>query len=57
MTADGAGERLSLSRAAIYRLIRRGTIPSVKIGRARRIRVADLQAFTDRLSNTEEPAV
>jgi excisionase family DNA binding protein len=38
-------ERLSLGRTLIYQLIATGEIPSVAIGRARRVREADLDAW------------
>lgn len=46
-------ERLSLSRGTVYALIRRGELPSLKIGRAHRVREADLDALiADRLAAT-----
>lgn len=40
-----AAEFLSISRSKIYDLIYRGALPSVLIGRARRIDLEDLEAF------------
>ncbi len=54
VTLEGAGERLALSRSAIYRLIKKGAIPSVKVGGSRRVRVRDLEVFAERLANGEE---
>lgn len=45
LTVEEAAERLRLSRGFLYQLIRRGEIPTVKIGKARRIRPADLERF------------
>jgi len=38
-------EALGLSRGAVYALILDGSIPSVKIGRSRRVAKADLEAW------------
>lgn len=45
LTVAQSCERLSLSRNAVYALISAGTLPSVKIGSSRRVRVADLDEF------------
>jgi excisionase family DNA binding protein len=52
LTAEEAAEVLGLSRFTIYDLIRLKAIVSVKIGRCRRIPVAAVQEYVDRL--TEE---
>jgi excisionase family DNA binding protein len=39
-----AAQALGISRAKLYLLLDDGTIPSVKLGRRRLIRVADLEA-------------
>lgn len=44
-----AAEALGLSRARIYQLLQDGTLPSIKIGRRRMIKVADLQRYIDSL--------
>jgi excisionase family DNA binding protein len=44
-------EALSLSRAKVYELIASGTLRSVRIDGARRIRAADLEAFVESLGN------
>lgn len=46
--AEGA-EQLGISRAKFYELITEGTIPSVKIGRSRRIRAEALVDYLDSL--------
>ena len=38
-------ERLKLSRSIVYELIASGELPSVAIGRSRRVREADLDAW------------
>lgn len=46
---DEVGRRLGLSRRTVQGLIHDGGLSSVKIGRCRRIAVADLEAFVERL--------
>ena len=41
-------ERLSLSRAKTYELLASGQLPSVTVGRARRVRESDLDAMVRR---------
>ncbi len=38
-------ERLSLSQRTIHRLIKRGELPTLKIGRRRLVRLADLRKW------------
>jgi excisionase family DNA binding protein len=45
LTIREACARLKLSRASMYRLIARGELPTVRIGRARRIVLEDLDRF------------
>ena len=45
-----ACEVLDCSRAKFYDLVRRGEIKLVKLGRASRVRPADLEALVDRLA-------
>ena len=42
-----AGRMLGISRSKCYDLLRSGHLPSVYIGRSRRIRVKDLERFID----------
>jgi excisionase family DNA binding protein len=42
-----AAEALSITRAHLYHLMERGELPSVKLGRSRRIRVSDLKALLE----------
>lgn len=40
-------ERLALSRSSVARLVNNGELPSVRVGKARRVRLDDLLAFLD----------
>lgn len=44
-TIEEAAELLSLSRAQIYRMIDVGDLPSIKIGRSRRVTADQLAVF------------
>lgn len=48
---NDAAQILGVSRATIYNLMNAGEIPSVKIGRCRRIRHEALIAYLDRLES------
>jgi len=52
VTVEEAAQRLAISRSYLYQLLRCGVLPSVTIGRARRVAVADLEVFVDRLRGT-----
>jgi excisionase family DNA binding protein len=45
MTAEEVGERWQLPEGAVYRMTREGLLPTVKLGRYYRYRVADIEAF------------
>lgn len=47
LTAGEVAERLRVSTMTIYRLIRRGELPAVRVGRNYRVRTRDLDAFLD----------
>ncbi|MEX2227477.1 MAG: helix-turn-helix domain-containing protein [Dehalococcoidia bacterium] len=49
LTVKEAAQRLALGRSATYALIQRGTLPSLKVGGSRRVAVADLVEFVERL--------
>ena len=49
VTVSEAARRLRLGRSATYLLIQRRELPSIKIGGSRRVAVADLREFVDRL--------
>lgn len=44
-----AARRLGIGRSLAYRLLQRGELCSVKVAGARRVSVADLEAFVERL--------
>jgi excisionase family DNA binding protein len=48
VTPQEASELLRLSRSMIYLMLESGEIPSLKVGRARRIRMIDLVFWTER---------
>jgi excisionase family DNA binding protein len=45
LTANEVGEALRLSRAMAYRLLRDGTIPTVRVGRSVRVSSERLRAW------------
>jgi excisionase family DNA binding protein len=49
VTVDQVAARLGIGRSTAYALVMTGRIPSVKIGRCRRVSCAALQAFVDQL--------
>lgn len=49
-----AAEMLGLSRKKIYDLMADGSIANFHIGRSRRIKVSELQAFVDRIEQADE---
>ena len=49
LTVREAADVLGISRTAIYLLLQRGEIPSVKIGRSRRIKRKDIESYVNRL--------
>ena len=55
---DDAAQRLSISRATMYRLIQRGELPIVRIGSAVRVRAVELDLWVAGIrANTSETAV
>lgn len=48
-TVKGAAELLSLGKSTVYELMAAGELPFVKVGRARRIRRTDVDAFAAQL--------
>ncbi|MCX5296846.1 helix-turn-helix domain-containing protein [Streptomyces sp. NBC_00193] len=46
---EAAAELLSLGRSTVYELMAAGELPFVKVGRARRIRRTDIDAFAAQL--------
>lgn len=51
-----AAAKLSISRTAIFGLMRAGELRSIKIGRARRIPAAVLEEYVERLQREQAPA-
>lgn len=45
ITVEDAAERLSICRTRVYELIARGELPTIKIGRSRRVWMEDLRTF------------
>jgi len=43
-------DRLSLSRSTVHRLLTNGTLPSVAVGRTRRVTMSQLEQFVDDLA-------
>ena len=58
VTIDEAAHRLNVSRSFLYPLVMRGQIASLKLGRARRVSVRELEAYVHRLQEEQanEPA-
>jgi excisionase family DNA binding protein len=59
LTAEEAGEVLSLGRTVIYELMAQGILESVAIGRSRRVPVEALASFIQGLrqgSDSEHPS-
>ena len=57
LTIDEAARQLGCGKAKVYELIRTGELPSVKIGRRRVVRWADVDALLERRSQAEGPEV
>jgi excisionase family DNA binding protein len=49
LTVPEAAERLGVGRSFLYSVIQRGDIDTVKLGRARRVPVIELNRYVDRL--------
>jgi excisionase family DNA binding protein len=47
LTVEEAAQQLAVSRAQMYALIRRGTVPSVKVGNSVRVPRRALEAWLD----------
>ena len=48
VTIPAAATLLGVSRSKLYELLGEGELPTVRIGRSRRIAIADLEAFVGR---------
>jgi excisionase family DNA binding protein len=56
LTVEEAAERIGICRSNMFKLIRRGEIQSVGVGRLRRVTPDALEDFVRRLSAEEDPA-
>ena len=54
MSAEEAARALGIGRTRMFELIRSGEVPSIKLGRSRRIRPEDLEQYVERLATEEE---
>lgn len=48
LTAEEVAEILRVSTMTVYRLIRSGELPAVRVGRSYRVREADLDEYLER---------
>lgn len=51
LTPEETAAQLRIARRRVFELLKDGTLPSVKIGRSRRIRSTDLAAYVAELGN------
>ncbi len=51
LTVPQTAQRLGLGRSTVYEFIRSGALPSLRVGRLRRITAADLDAFVKKLKD------
>jgi excisionase family DNA binding protein len=49
ITVEEAARRLCVGRTLIYEQVRRGKLPSVRVGRCRRIALVDLERYVEHL--------
>jgi excisionase family DNA binding protein len=56
LTVEDAARELRIARRRIYVMIREGTLPSVKIGKSRRISRQALEAYVAGLGSDDAPA-
>lgn len=56
LTVEEAADRIGICRSNMFKLIRRGDVESIKIGRLRRVTPAALEDFVRRLTTREDPA-
>lgn len=47
LTAAEAAERMRISKMTVYRLIKAGKVPAVRIGRSYRVREDDLERYLE----------
>jgi len=49
VTVEEAAHLLRVGRTLVYEQVRRGALPSVRVGRCRRIALVDLERFVEHL--------
>lgn len=54
LRVEEAGKRLGIARTSMFRLIATGEVTSVQVGRLRRVPVACLEEYVDRLKHQAE---
>jgi excisionase family DNA binding protein len=54
LTADELADHLHVSRAQVYNFLRLG-LPSLKLGKSRRFRLADVTVWLDQFSEGGQP--
>jgi excisionase family DNA binding protein len=52
LSPDQVAESLGVCRSRVYDLMRTRVLPSVKIGRARRVPVSAVRAYVDQLTDS-----
>ena len=57
LTVEEAAERLSISRAQMWRLISRGDVASLHVGRLRRIEPEALTDYISRMRDHDDPPI
>jgi excisionase family DNA binding protein len=55
LTVEETATQLRIARRRVFEMIRDGSLPSVKIGRSRRIRSADLAEYVAGLGPETQP--
>jgi excisionase family DNA binding protein len=55
LTAEQAAAELQIARRRIFEMVADGTLPSVKIGKSRRISRAALQEYVKGLETRQQP--
>src|SRR5207244_11495685 len=50
LTLEDAARALSIGRTTLYRLLGNGALASCRVGRARRVHIAELREFAQRLA-------
>jgi excisionase family DNA binding protein len=53
LTVHEAAEQLGVGRSFLYGVIQRGDLPTVKLGRARRVPAAELSLYVERLQQEQ----